>query len=503
MERLHLDLIAGARADMISGALVAVGAPLDAALEALAQVGLGRLDLVADEAARAGLNAVRLRVLVDGADLAAFVRAGAAPSPRSHRGARHRHHTAKPRLETRGGEAPLVAAATASAVQDTRGAGGMVDDRAVLAGARNPGRRRSSRTPAAPEKWLAGQDVPAAALVDVLKESDLEPIPKALALKAARRLVDALSLVSADAAKAKLRGVAAARLLADVVTGAAFVSALSPSSVTSSPIGISSGGVDDEGLTPEALWPAPSPWLLEVLAGVPVVEHDDDLVTVDVAGAALVWAIAHRFGARGLSTSTKQGAGASAVDAPGRALVARALLGPPPFVATRSGAREVSAAVVVEGTAPRDVDVAALGRALRPITGGDLEIQPTEQPRGVRVRALVAVAGTGGSVVDDVTDVLWRAGCVDVVASWVERRRPGVEEVTVPIGRGRTKASVRVRVLTNGDEILRIDPDMDDVHAAAARRGESAHAIAAIAVESARAAAAARGTRASGKRGRP
>jgi uncharacterized protein (DUF111 family) len=77
----------------------------------------------------------------------------------------------------------------------------------------------------------------------------------------------------------------------------------------------------------------------------------------------------------------------------------------------------------------------------------------------------------------------------------VERRRPGVEEVTVPIGRGRTKASVRVRVLTNGDEILRIDPDMDDVRAAATRRDESAHAIAALAVESARAAARARGKR--------
>lgn len=484
---------------MISGALIAVGAPLDAALEALAQVGLGRLDVVADEAARAGLDAVRLRILVDGTDLAAPGLGRALPSRERTRG-RHRHHTAKPRLDSPTRASPLVAAATASAVQDTRGRGGMVDDRAVLAGAKRS--RNSSRAPGAPEKWLAGLDVPAAALVDVLKESDLEPIPKALALKAARRLVDALAAVSADGAKAKLAGVSAARLLADVVTGAAFVSALSPSSVTSSPIGVSTAGVDDEGIAPTAQWPAPSPWLLEVLAGVPVIEHDDDLVTVDVAGAALAWAIVQRFGARGLSTSTKQGAGASAVDAPGRALVARAIMGPPSFVATRAGGREVTAAVVVEGTASLAVDTAALARALRPITGGDVEIQPCDQPRGVRVRALVGIAGgTGGSVVDDVTELLWRAGCVDVVATWVERRRPGVEEVTVPIGRGRTKASVRVRVLSNGDEILRIDPDMDDVRAAAARRGESPHAIAAVAVEGARIAAGTR-TTSRGKRGR-
>lgn len=487
---------------MIAGALVAVGAPLDAAREALAQVGLGRVDLVADEAARAGLDAVRLRMLVDGDELSLAAPSAAARNvvarEASRSRGRHRHHTAKPRLDSPARTSPLVATATASVVQDLRGPGGIVDDRAVLAGAsiQQRGRRRSSGAPAAPEKWLAGQDVVAGALVDVLKESDLEPVPKALALKAARRLVDALAAVSADGARTKLHGPRAARLLADVVTAVAFVSELSPSSVTASPIGLSSDGVDDEGVagiagssSGEVTWPAPSPWLLEVLAGVPVLERDDDLVTVDVAGAALAWALVHRFGARGLSTSTQQGAGASAVDAPGRALVARALLGPPPFVATRAGSREVSAAVVVEGLAPADLDVGALSRTLRPLLGGDVEISPCHAPRGQRVRALVALSNNGGAVVDEVTDVLWRAGCADVVATWVERRRPGVEEVTVPIGRGRTKASVRVRVLSNGDEILRIDPDMDDVRAAATRRGESPHAVAALAVEGARTAA--------------
>lgn len=77
--------------------------------------------------------------------------------------------------------------------------------------------------------------------------------------------------------------------------------------------------------------------------------------------------------------------------------------------------------------------------------------------------------------------------------------------MTVAIGRARTKSTVRVHVVTDGTEILRVDPDVDDVRAAAARTRNSVHAVAAEAIEQAlalsmRTTSNASGTRAGKKR---
>jgi uncharacterized protein (DUF111 family) len=327
-----------------------------------------------------------------------------------------------------------------------------------------------------------------------VRAASLPPIVKALALKSARRLVDALAAVTGARAP-MLSGAHAARLLGDLVVGAALVDALQPSSITASCVGVTtaaressrSPAVEHVSVVDEHAWPSPSPWLLEVLAGVPVVERDERIASVDVAGAALAWSVVHRFGARGVSLSMRQGCGAAAVDAAGRALVARALLGPLPLVATRAGNSDVSASVVVEARLLLSDDN-ELRRALVRMGAGDIEVCEVEllSPEGrrahragrqVRIRVLLPPAD-----VDTATAALWQAGAVDVVAAWVERRSAGLEEVTVPIGRGRTKASVRVCVLTDGREILRVDPRADDVHDAAARTGMSVHAIAAEAI---------------------
>lgn len=493
-ERLHLDLHNGARAEMIAGALVAVGAPAAAAQEALARVGLGRVDVVTDHVARAGLAAMRCRLLVDGADLGGPA-GGADPLlARTRGGPRRRHATARPRLEGAPRQENQAAATPLAAVQGEHGLAGGVRDRSRARGKDEGAGASKARVPRGapgePARWLDGTDARAADLVDVIRAAPLPTVVKALALKSARRLVDALAAVTSSSAP-RLRGARAARILADLVVGAALVDALSPASVTASPLGVSTTTSDDEGFAgaPPGAWPTPSPWLLEVLAGVPVVEGDHPAAIADVAGAALAWSIVHRFGARGVTSSSKQGLGASALDDAGRALVARALLGPAPPVATRAGSKEVAAAVVVEARLS-PLGLASLDevrRALLLAGAGDIEICQVDvlapagagaaAGRGLRLRVLLPAAA-----VDSATAVLWRAGAVDVEVTWVERRRAGLAEVTVPVGRGRSKSSVRVRVVSDGAETLRVDPDADDVREAAARARASVHTVAAEAI---------------------
>ena len=489
-QRLHLDLAAGARADMICAALLAAGAPREAAREAFAAAGLERVHIDVEGARRGGLTCVRVRLRVDGDELCEPPQA---PAVRT----RMRHAVARPRLHpsSRGSAQP---AATAAAVEGGAnvdapsfadvgagraerggrsrapdgGRGGGRDD--GRGGGRGDGaaRLRRRRQPGRVEAWLAGADATLGDVVDELKRAaDLAPVPKALALKAARRCADALALV---AGTARLRGPHAVRLLADVVMGAALVDALSPAAVTASPVCISPTP-DDEGVVGVTGWPAPSPWLLEVLAGVPVIERDDVPACTDVAGAALAWACVHRFGARGLSSSTKQGLGAGAPDVPGLAVVARALLGPPQPVRTRAGERALEPALALDARLPAGVDRAALAAALPAL--GAREMWALDAAGGVALRVLAPPAAA-----DDVTRALWEAGAVDVSAAWIELRTAGVLDVTVPIGRGRTKAGVKVRVWKDGGAVLRVEPDLDDARAAAKRQRTSVHAVAAEAV---------------------
>jgi hypothetical protein len=94
---------------------------------------------------------------------------------------------------------------------------------------------------------------------------------------------------------------------------------------------------------------------------------------------------------------------------------------------------------------------------------------------GRQVRALAAPDQAGA-----VARLLWSRGAADVVCEWVEVWSAGVQEVTVPVGRGRTRSNVRVRVLLDGDEVVRVEPNADDVRRAAG--GKPQHHVAAEAV---------------------
>lgn len=491
-DRLHLDLSSGARGEMIAAALAAVGAPLRAAEDALLAAGVRGAALRHEETRRGGLRAVRLRIVVDGVELGAEAPVDEDPWAGRHVRSPHEriHRRALPRPRMHGAaRAPLVEAASAASVE------GGAPATAPSSGEGRVGepKRRSGRPRASGRfaSWLEGAAAGAQELVDELKQSALSPVSKALALKAARRAADALEeVVGPDAV---LDGAHAARLYADLVLCASLLEALAPAGVSASPVAVSRGAGDNEGVVGAAGWPAPSPWLLEVLAGVPVIERDDPVSPTDVGGAAFAWALVPRFGARGIAASTRQGLGASAVElrdaaggrpGRGRAVVARALLGPAPAIPTRAGERHGAPLFAVEALLPA-IDRRALVELAAELTaaGGRAASASDEVlldgSSAGRVRARLLASPDS---VDALVSILWRAGAVDVVTEWVELRSAAAMDVTVPVGSGRTRASVRVRVVKDGDEVVHVEPDLDDVRAAAKKGRASTHAVAAEAV---------------------
>jgi uncharacterized protein (DUF111 family) len=63
MKVLYLDCFSGAAGDMLLGALLDAGLPLDALRRALGSLAIGDLELVAERVVRSGISATKFRVL--------------------------------------------------------------------------------------------------------------------------------------------------------------------------------------------------------------------------------------------------------------------------------------------------------------------------------------------------------------------------------------------------------------------------------------------------------
>jgi hypothetical protein len=221
-----------------------------------------------------------------------------------------------------------------------------------------------------------------------------------------------------------------------------------------------------------------------LLAGVPLLEPDHagppPHAGCDVASAALLRAVVHRFGPRGLSATVRQGIGAAAVDAPDQALVVRALIAEPIPLATRAGEAGGDALATLEAILGADFDARGLDQALQ-----GLHARAVSWPATLVGTSLGGLGSTGIfvrveaplSAVEGAASALVRAGASSVAIGWIEERRPGVAIVTVPIGAGTTKQAVRMRVVKDGGVVVHVEPELGDVRAAAERSGRPAEAV--------------------------
>ncbi|MCC7073854.1 MAG: DUF111 family protein [Deltaproteobacteria bacterium] len=458
---LHLDLALGARAELIIGALLAVGAPRAAALDALDAAGLADVGLEEERVRVRGLHASAARLVIPGE----LEPAAVAPRRRAH--APRRGRVAQARRVSAQRSGPHAAAAEAAALP--------VPGTLVL-----PTPPPLVRGPRPVDAWRTGAPATVHELIAALASSSLPPLTKALAHKAARRLAGALGSIAGD--DARLTGTAAQRALAELTVIAALVAALAPAAITASPVGIGTRVSDSDGVVAAAGWPAPSPWVLEILAGAPLIEHDAPFIVTDAVGAACAWALAHRFGARGVTGFARQGLGAAL--GPPEGPLARAILGPPLPLATRAGAASAAPCVVLTTSVPADEATPALLEELRAQGAFEIRVVPEVVALGARAQHGIAVSAPAAAA-DDASAALWRAGAVEVLQTWADRWMPARSEVTVTVGRGRTMATVRVDVTSSAGRVVRTEPLLDDVRSAArrARRGE--HAIAAEAAEAA------------------
>lgn len=260
---LYLDLVGGAAGDMLMAALLDLGGDLEAVRGALAAVGLQNVSVTRSEVWPAGLRALRVDVALTGYRLVSL-REGGAEVAHSH-GPDHLH----PHVHDRG-------------VRRYR------EIRAMIEGSSLPSSTKSLALSAFAILAAAEGAAHGVPVEDVIFHE-----------------------VGGDDA------------IADIVGVAALITALAPDEVVVSPVPIG------RGLTRGAHGPIPlpGPAVLSILTGAPLAETGLQGETVTPTGAALLKALATRFGPMPSLVLEKSGSGAGHRSWPDRPNIIRAILG--------------------------------------------------------------------------------------------------------------------------------------------------------------------------------
>jgi uncharacterized protein (DUF111 family) len=417
--------------------------------DAYVRAGLVSLGLRVERSAIAGRTGLRV-TFVDGQGRAlATTQARRPAGARPPRGGRRRQPATHAAGRTR---PPAVAVGLAAETDDaTEGEHNDASPGAPAGTVTPEGANAEEAGPARPRgaiaAWLVGGEASAPAILGLLKQGELSPVAKAVAHKASRRALDAAAQVQGVALDdLMIDGQQAAGLVAASVAFGALIEALSPARVTSTPVLIEMGA---------------DPSLLRVLEGARVRERELDFAPSTAWGAALLWAVSHRYGGRGDLIVGAEGTGLGEIRAPDLLHATRASYGPPPAASAldaRGGSRELVALL------PSDADRLIAADELTRAGADGVSHAPVDTARGPALR--ISCAAPEGSL-DEVTRVLWRHGAEEVRVLDAERRRPECTEVTVAVGRGNKRESVRVALYRDAGRLLRVQPDREDVLAAA------------------------------------
>ena len=458
---LHFDLRAGVRGDLLVGALLDLGLPETTAQRALVDVGLAGVSLDVTRVHRHGLAATQVVLraleepLADGALSPLSVR------PRRPHRLQQPHRDRAVVVDERAQDPALV---TRMALA--------VEGRSDANAGKKLSKRGRTQVAAVVDAWLK-DGVSTSTLLAHARTTALSPVAKAWTMRALMRLTEARTRLERSAGDdVILDGATAIRALAECAMVAALVEQLSPARVTASEILLSP---DDDTLR--------GAWACEAALGAPVVELERPYVSTSPIGAALVTTLAHRFGPRALSVQRASGSGACALDVADHAFVVRALLGDLPPVATRAGASLRVPSSWLHVILPLDVDVSALRAACVQHGAHSASLVPTtslDQTLGMRFEALV-----GSGDVDAFVRALWQAGADVVTVVPAEQRAPGVHTLTVSLGSGKSATPVRVRIMSDDVDLLRVEAIDVDVRKAAANMGISVRDVRAQALHGA------------------
>lgn len=412
---LHLDVSRGASGAMIAGALLHLGVPERVVREAFDAAGLSLVGLRATEVTRAGVHGVHVeltdeegRPLLETESPRIVRRAGRRVPLRRRQQAPHSDVRTPDERKVMGIAQADESGAPEEEISDLHVT--FEEPRAAvlpLGGEVGPGPEPHEEPPArqgAVYGWLQGEPASASALLSFVSTGELAPVPKAIAGKALRRVLEARAAAFGDERldEPTLPGQVAVALVAEAIACAALLAALSPARVSASALSLDT---------------APDPWLDAVLVGMRAREQDIGFSPTTPLGAALVWAVAHRSGPRGDLVLRRAGSGVGRALVRARPELSRALYGDDVVIDTRAGGAVLRRLEAVLDRGETTSLLAALSRA------GAFGILrgAVEDGDGRPAERLLCSAPEGA--LDDVTQLLLNAGAPEVLVSTVERRR--------------------------------------------------------------------------------
>lgn len=309
---------------------------------------------------------------------------------------------------------------------------------------------------------LADDQVPLSYLAQRLAQSSLEPVEKALAQRIYAILNEGLAALSHSDSSFKMpqHVLEEWAILTALLT--CVVSVLNPKAVSASRIAIG------QQLESEGASDFDSFLLSSVLFGVPILERDAKSPNSDALGVAMMRALAHRFGARGGTTMVAMGMGLD-----DNFSVSKELVRVYASQAARTmGATEeaLPSKLAIHAVLGQMVDVPELIRRL--------EVLGMRSIRTVQVMEHASAARMALSGLVDQNDVqhavkalLVTGEARDVRAHPVEVYALSTRVVAVPYGRGVKQQSIRVHEYALGDQVVRIDPDSQDIAALVEQSG--------------------------------
>jgi uncharacterized protein (TIGR00299 family) protein len=432
---LYLDCFAGVSGDMLLGALLDAGLPLDDLRRAIGSLGLEEgIALEADRVTRAGISATKFRVRLPGEP-------DAAEAHRHEPGHRHAHAHEHPRRR----HEPHHDRAHHQEAAGRQGEGRPADAHAAVhARAHAHG---GHRTLAEIER-----------LVD---RSALSAAGRARARALVRRLAEIeASIHGIGLDEVHLHEVGALDSIVDIVGAVFALEWFGADEIVASPLNVGSGTV----ACAHGVFPVPAPATARLLAGVPVYSSGIEAELVTPTGALLVTDAARRFGPLPPMRIARIGYGAGDRDLGAFPNVLRVFVGEPADGASGALERVVSIACEID-----DMNPQIFGPLMdRLLAEGALDVfyAPVQMKKN-RPGTLVTVLAPPERR-RPLTELLFRETTtlgVRWAELWRERLEREIVRLETPLG------EIGFKVARLGGAVVNVVPEFDDCARVARERG--------------------------------
>jgi uncharacterized protein (TIGR00299 family) protein len=458
MKIVYFECFAGAAGDMILGALIDAGVPIEVVQQAIGSLAVDGVSISARRVLKAGVSAVKFSVI----DSAGSV---------DHDGREERREgTAAGVVDRDGRERRREGPATGSLERDGReerrdgtAAGDLGPDGNRRRGVESAG--ALERDASTPHRHVHLKHIFAAIDKCALSES-----ARARATRMFQRLAEAEAAIHGTTMeKVHLHEVGAVDSIVDIVGTACAMEYLAPGRVVVSPVNVGAGMVR----TAHGVFPVPAPATVRLLGDAPAYSSGAPMELLTPTGALILTEYASAFGAMPAMRVARVGYGAGDRDLPDTPNVVRVLVG-------EADASAAAMRVVVMACEIDDMNPQIFGALMdRLYATGALEVfyQPVQMKKNRPGTLMTIVAQPDQR--DVLADLVFRE-TTTIGIRWQEMARlcldREVVSIDTPFGVVRFKVARRERAVLNAQ------PEFDDLARAAAEHGVPIKTVQAAAI---------------------